>query len=120
MKLSALFLMLLSISYSQEQSNPDGFIGGASIHITPMYSFMNRDFNEQNGATYAESKSGGKMDFNLLVKIPTSEQLTLSFFYNYRNLDDSYKQVRPIALTETSVGSINTIGATFSIYIRGN
>lgn len=112
---AVVFITMLS-AQENPYHNPDGYIGGYSIHFTPMIWSHSRDLKDFQEEKYAETTASGKFSFDLLLKIPMRETFTLSFFYSRRNLDEEYNLLTPIKLRETAQGKGHIFGATLSFY----
>lgn len=80
MKTLIIVFLLAGLSFSQHH-NPDG--EKVSIHLTPFFSM----FKANNSLGFL-STSDPKINFNVMLKIPASENVTYSLFfqrdsYNY-------------------------------------
>jgi len=110
-----IFFILLSSSvlYSQEDFNPDGYIGYFSFHLTPYFNSGEFEY-KTNDQLIGTEQISSELGFNFLVKLPISSNFTIAGFYNY----EPYKSEFPI---DTSIlriinGSRNNYGMTLSFY----
>lgn len=68
-----LFLILFA-AVVYPQSNPDG--ESVSIHLTPFFSML-----KVTNSLGFQSTSDPKLNFNAMIKIPASDQITYSLFF---------------------------------------
>ena len=117
--LALLFFVSLSPA-QQKEMNPDGYIGGFSLHFTPMFTYYSADIFDSKGDKYAENSSPNKFDFAFKVKAPVSHAMTLSFFFEYLNQSYTYSEISPVKFNNEITGYAGRFGGTISIYFRGD
>lgn len=118
MRTFILLAFFSSMVFSQIKSNPDGYIGGFSLHLTPMLSTYHLDHNDFSGQRYAESMHSYKFNYEVMLKVPASEILTLSAFFTRFNQDYSYKRYLPPINDESAIGTVSRYGMTVSYYFN--
>lgn len=110
-----LFILSSSFLFSQEQINPDGYIGYLSFHLTPFFTSGEIEAKTDNDQLIGTEKISSKLGFNFEVKYPISDNFTLKGFYNYEPYQSDFTASSNY-LTERFNGSKNSYGITISLY----
>lgn len=110
--LTVIFLLFCFALYGQEK-NPDG--QKPSIHFTPMTSWGNVDINSGT-QKIGSSDYPSRFEFQLLLKIPTSNKFTISIFFSSANMNYNFTPEDTSFLDEHGTGKIYKMGSTLSYY----
>lgn len=108
MKALILVCMISIMAFTQEK-NPDG--EKVSIHLTPFFS--SQTYKSFDGF---EKKEDPFFNFNLMLKVPLSDRITVSPFYQHgkSKYDVSFQADKVYSMEN----SYNNFGATFSYYFK--
>lgn len=111
-----IFLLVLcsSILYSQNDFNPDGYIGYFSFHLTPYFNSGVIEYKTSQEQLIGTEQISSELGFNFLVKFPLSSNFTIAGFYNYEPYKGEFAGSN--ILSQLTKGSKNIYGVTFSLY----
>jgi len=110
-------LFLLFSGLAIAQMNPDGYIGGVSLHFTPVIDMGSADYQIGN-VNAGEIEYPTAVGFYLNIAFPVSPMFSIKGFYDYRSADSEFTPNTNDYFSDKIKGSIHKFGITFSVYIK--
>jgi hypothetical protein len=123
MKIILFLLVLFSFTFAQKnnntdaQMNPDGYLGGLSIHIIPYLDDGEGEYYNY-GNKFRDLALPTNFNVDFIVKVPISKSASLGGFFSYSQFDEEY--ITDVAYQITAKGSKYKVGFIFSLYTGGS
>lgn len=115
--IAIIFMIFSGFAYAQEM-NPDGYIGGVSLHITPYYSSGEADLTIEN-INVGTVDYTGSFNLGIGLAIPVNPKFSIKLFYDYNKTGHKFNSNFIDLLEDESDGVIHNFGGTLSFYFGG-
>jgi len=113
--MKAILIVLFFSVTTIAQMNPDGYIGGFSLHISPIIDMGNAEYMIDNKSV-ADIAYPTNVALAVVIAAPISKGFSFKCFYNYRQTDSEFNSKTSVFYSDKISGSLHTVGLTLSLY----
>jgi len=107
---------LIFNNLSLAQMNPDGYLGGVSIHVQPYLDYGSGDYFNF-GTKFREFDLPTTFGVKFILNVPIAKNATIGGFFNWSQFEEDF--ITDVSSQINSKGDRFKLGMTFSLYTGG-